>query len=136
LKRSIIIIGCAIAQLASPAGLALTPAHASKVKMPNGAVRHTWFMIDARTATCISSGQTPEAFQADEGGPQGRLEGVTAETIAPSDVSKGADGEIHVRIRGTYNGQAVSWAFYTSRAACDIAAQVMNPQQDPSGDIN
>jgi hypothetical protein len=112
------------------------PADAAKLKMPNGNVRHTWFMINGRTATCVAADQTPEAFQSAAEGPQGHLEGVTAETIAPGDVSKDDAGNIRVRIRGTDNGQAVSWAFYTSRDACDIDAKAMTPEQAPTGDIN
>jgi hypothetical protein len=104
--------------------------------MPNGDVRHSWFILNGRTASCVASDQTPQQFQSDAEGPQGRLEGVTAETIAPSDVAKDDDGSIRVRIRGTDHGEVVSWAFYTSRDACDIDAKAMTPEQAPAGDIN
>jgi hypothetical protein len=104
--------------------------------MPNGAVRHTWFILNARTATCEATDQTPEAFQSDAEGQRGHLEGVTAETVAPDDVSKDAYGDIKVRVRGTDNGQAVSWWFYTSKDACGMTAKAMKPEQAPSSDIN
>jgi hypothetical protein len=120
------LIAAALIALAMPAG-------AAKLKMPNGAVRHTWFVLDGRTATCAASDQTPEAFQSDAEGPQGHLEGVTAETIAPGDVTKDDAGNIRVRIRGTDNGQVVSWAFYTSRPASGGVHQTRAQGAKPFG---
>jgi hypothetical protein len=119
--RTVLIAAAAIVALAGPA---------------DAAAKHKWFILNARTATCEATDQTPEAFQSAAEGPQGHLEGVTADTIAPGDVSKDADGNIHVKIRGTDSGQVVSWAFYTSRAACDLDAKAMTPEQAPSSDIN
>jgi hypothetical protein len=127
--RNVLIAAGALVALAMPA-------EAAKLKLPNGAVRHTWFILNGRTAACVTSDQTPEAFQSAAEGPQGRLEGVTAETIAPGDVTKDDDGSIRVRIRGTDHGEVVSWAFYTSRDACDIDAKAMTPEQAPASDIN
>jgi hypothetical protein len=84
----------------------------------------------------VASNQTPEQLQADLEGPEGHLLGVTARTIAPGDVTKDDDGNIRVTVRGTDEQGPVHWSFYTSKAACDIDAKAMTPQQAPSGDIN
>jgi hypothetical protein len=104
--------------------------------MPNGAVRHTWFMINGRTATCDAAKETPEEFQAMLAGATGHMAGVTVERISPDDVSKDPYGDIRVNVRGAQDGQSVHWEFYTSRDACTLTAKAMKPEQAPSGDIN
>jgi hypothetical protein len=100
------------------------------------APKHKWFIIDARNASCVTTDQTPEQFQAEAEGPEGHLQGVTAATIAPNDVTKDDAGNIRVTVRGTDQQGPVHWSFFTSREACDLAAKAMTPEQAPTGDIN
>ncbi len=87
MRHAILIASAALVALC---GLA----DAAKVKMPNGVVRHTWYQLSGRTATCEVSAQTPEEFQAALVGPLGHSMGVTVETIGPDDVFKDAYGNI------------------------------------------
>lgn len=127
--RNVLIAAAALVALAGSA-------EAAKVKMPNGVVRHTWYILSGSTATCKASDHTPEEFQAMMGGVFGHAAGVTAETIGPDDVTKDPYGNIQVTVRGTHDGQPVSWLFYTSRDTCDLTAKTLKPEQAPSGEIN
>jgi hypothetical protein len=100
-------------------------AEAAKVKMPNGQTRHTWYQLSGRSAACEVSAQTPEAFQLALAGVAGHLAGVTAETIAPDETSRGSAG-VSFSSGGTYcrisNG--ATFASGTRAKATQISARV------------
>jgi hypothetical protein len=127
--RNVLIAAAALVAFASSAD-------AASVKMPNGAVRHTWFLLDYRDASCNSDPATPEQFS---NNPLNHSFGIKVDRITPEDVEKDGDGNVvHVKMRGTFNDNPTVWDWFTSKGACQnyINANSVGPQQAPSKDIN
>jgi opacity protein-like surface antigen len=109
---------------------------AASVKMPNGAVKHTWFVLDYRDASCNSDPVTPEQFSND---PLNYSFGLKVDRIAPADVEKDGDGNVvHVKMHGTLNDNPTVWDWFTSKGACQnyINANSVGPAQAAHDDIN
>lgn len=123
--RNVLITTAALVALAMPAEAAKT-------------VRHSWFNVDYPTATCTASTQTPEETLDILRGPIGRGEGYENGRIAPEDVVKTGNGQIHVTIRATLNGAPNTGNFFTSKDMCDdfVKQEHIEPSQAPHDDIN
>jgi hypothetical protein len=113
-------------------------ADAATLKMPNGAVRHTWYDVDFTKAVCESSRGTPEGRYLYLRSAEGHSSGYTVERIEPADVQKDDAGNIHVTIRESLNGDAGRSEWFSSKDACEafIRDTGIKPDQAPHSDIN
>jgi hypothetical protein len=64
--------------------------------------------------------------------------GIDIDPIAPDQVTKDDQGNIHVAMTGTSPQGPTEWNFFTSKAECDkfVTDNGITPQQAPEGDIN
>jgi len=99
--------------------------------------RHTWFFVNYAQGKCSFSVKTPEETY-NEIYSFGAQTGMTVNRISPNDVDKDDNGNIHVHMTGTKDGEFFSMDFFTTIRACEQYIKLLNvkPSQARSGDIN
>jgi hypothetical protein len=102
------------------------------------APKHTWFNVNFGSGQCELSKLSPADTLALLAGPVGRGMGYETDRIAPDDVVKTPDGQLHVTVRATINGVPHNAEFFTSKPLCDafVKGTGLTPQSAPENDIN
>jgi opacity protein-like surface antigen len=120
--RSVLIAAVSLAAFASSA---------------SAAQRHVWFAVDYANGRCAPAPMTPEQFYLISNEMAAQT-GTTVDRIAPENVEKDSQGNIHVSVTGMSHGEPSNWEFFTSKAACEkfITDKGISPEQAPNGDIN
>jgi hypothetical protein len=96
--------------------------------------KHTWFELSYARGRCDHARGSPdELYKASQSWP-----GFVLERIPPENVTKDANGDIHVRIDGKQKGQSIHYDFFTTLKACDqfITDNGIKPQEADTDDIN